>query len=74
MQKGGKMPEKKYFFNPKFDKESRTFTGVIDWSDDWFFGNPTIQEGYASREYIFKFTQDFNKIESYIITGKNQDG
>ena len=31
LKDGSKPPSKKYFINPKFNKDKKTFTGKIDW-------------------------------------------
>lgn len=59
-------PEKKHFSNTKWDNETRTFTGVIDWRPDtvgWY--------GASSEWYQMIFSEDFSTIESGLIQYNN---
>ena len=62
-----KPPHKKYFFNPKYDKETRTFSGTQDWIGNTFYG-------YGTREYTMVFSKDFKIIESGSILNRKEDG
>ena len=56
LQNGDKPPNKKYFDNPKYDADTRTFTGLIDWKENPFHGDYLW-------EYTMIFSADFTKIE-----------
>ena len=45
----------KPFVNPRYDMTTRTFTGTIDWSDNYF-------DGDARWEYEMVFSEHFARI------------
>ena len=54
---GSPLPDKQYFDDPKYDAETRTFTGTINYGGNIFIGA-------AKKEYEIVFSEDFMKIES----------
>ena len=60
LKDGNRLPSKKYFVNPKFNKEKNTFSGKIIWGPNTFEFSSYI-------EYSIKFSKNLYMIESGTI-------
>mmetsp|Transcript_51752 Transcript_51752/g.123162 ORF Transcript_51752/g.123162 Transcript_51752/m.123162 type:complete len:322 (-) Transcript_51752:75-1040(-) len=54
---GSPLPQRKWFTQPTFDEETRTFRGVINW-------DPTSFKGAVCWEYEMLFSEDLSRIQA----------
>ena len=71
LDNGKPVPEKKQFQNESYNQETRTFTGIVEWS-------PVPFNGYSKQEYEMVFSEDLLEIEGgkviyYDAGGHKQD-
>ena len=64
---GSKPPAEKYFLGQNYNEGTRTFTGIIDWSETTFHGD-------AKWNYTMVFSPDFTTIESGQVQCFNLQG
>ena len=64
---GSSPPARKEFLHPRFDAETRTFTGTIEWGENTFHGD-------ARWEYEMIFADDFVTICGGNLTSFGPDG
>lgn len=67
LENGSPPPKQKPFLDPRYDEETRTFTGWIDWSDSPFGGD-------ARWEYTMTFSDDFQSIAGGTVKALGADG
>ena len=58
--------DKLYFFNPRFDSKTNTFSGVIYW--------PYSYKGVDYTEYTLVFHEDMKSIKGGLMVFKKENG
>jgi len=67
LEDGSRPPPRKYFINPSYNEETKTFKGDIDWS-------PTKWQGETLWRYIMVFSENLMKIDTGTVEHKNENG